>query len=77
MNHCFVEPVAFDGSEWNVPFKQQFGGGGLQPKAWIGQGSMVRVSESQARFEDDGGSIVQFRLVDDPLVTPVDHALCD
>ncbi len=77
MNHCFVEPVLFDGQEWNVPFDRQFGWGGLEPKNWRGTGVMMRVSEDRARFEDDGGSTVAFRPADDPSVQPVEKTLCD
>ncbi len=76
VNHCFVEPVAFDGQVWNVPFDRQFGWGGLQPENWKGHGVMTRVSEDRARFEDDGGSTVAFRPADDPSVRPVEKALC-
>jgi len=76
MNHCFVEPVSFDGEQWNLPFEEQFGWGGLEPKHWRGTGVMVRIDKDQARFEDDGGSTVLFRPVDDPLVRPVEDALC-
>ena len=77
MGHCFVEPVSFDGESWNVPFDKQFGGGGLEPKHWRGRGMMTRVNEDLARFEDEGGSTVVFRPVDDPSVRPVEKALCD
>jgi len=77
MNHCFVEPVSFDGEQWNVPFDMQFGWGGMEPKRWRGAGVMTRVGEDQARFKDDGGSTVVFRPVDDPLVQPVEDAICD
>jgi len=77
MNHCFVEPVPFDGERCNVPFDRQFGWGGLQPKRWRGTGVMVRVGENQARFKDDGGLTVVFRPVDAPSVRPVKKALCD
>lgn len=77
LGHCFVEPVLFDGEEWNVPFDSQFGWGGMAPKNWKGTGAMTRVSEDRARFEDDGGSTVAFLPVDHPSVRPVDRALCD
>lgn len=77
MNHCFVEPLSFDGEQWNVPFDRQFGWGGLEPKHWRGAGVMTRLGEDQARFKDDGGSTVVFRPVDDPLVQSVEDALCD
>lgn len=76
MGHCFVEPVTFDGEQWNVPFDQQFGGGGLQPDGWVGTGVMTRVDDDEARFADDGGASITFLLVDDPAVTPVEKALC-
>jgi hypothetical protein len=77
MNHCFVEPVTFDGRQWNVPFKKQFGWGGMEPKHWQGAGVMVRVAENTARFNDDGGAAVVFKPVDDPAVRPVEKAVCD
>lgn len=77
LGHCFVEPVAFDGDQWNVPFDDQFGGGGLEPDNWQGTGVMTRVAEDEARFDDDGGASVTFLLVEDPAVTPVEGALCD
>lgn len=76
MGHCWVEPVAFDGEQWNVPFDDQFGWGGLEPKNWQGTGVMTRVADDEARFDDDGGSSVTFLLVDDPAVTPVEEAIC-
>lgn len=76
MNHCWVEPVSFDGEQWNVPFRRQFGWGGLQPRNWQGTGVMVRLGENRARFDDDGGASVVFLPVDDPRVTPVETALC-
>lgn len=76
MGHCWVEPVTFDGEQWNVPFDQQFGWGGLEPDNWQGTGVMTRVAEDEARFDDDGGSSVKFLLVDDPAVTPVEEAMC-
>lgn len=77
VNHCFVEPVSFDGEQWNVPFKKQFGWGGMQPTHWQGAGVMVRAGENEARFKDDGGATVVFRPVDDPSVRLVEKALCD
>lgn len=77
INHCFVVPVSFDGKQWNVPFKKQFGWGGPQPKNWQGAGVMVRVAENTARFTDDGGSAVVFKPVNDPAVRPVEKAICD
>jgi hypothetical protein len=77
MNHCFVEPVSFDGEQWNVPFQRQFGWGGLQPKRWQGVGTMQRVNEDMARFQDEGGAVVVFRPVDHPTVRRVEKALCD
>ena len=74
---CFVEPVWFDGQQWNVPFEAQFGSGGMQPDRWQGAGVMVRTAASEARFEDDGGAIVVFRPVNDPSVRPVETAGCD
>ena len=76
MGHCYVEPVSFDGKQWNVPFDQQFGGGGLQPRGWVGTGVMTRVDDDEARFDDDGGASVTFLLVDDPAVSPVEQAIC-
>lgn len=76
MGHCFVEPVSFDGEEWNVPFKKQFGWGGMEPKNWSGTGEMVRVAEDEAHFKDDGGAVVVFRPTDDPSVSRVENALC-
>jgi hypothetical protein len=77
MNHCFVEPVSFDGEQWNVPFKKQFGWGGPQPSHWQGTGVMVRAGKHDARFKDDGGAMVVLRPVDDPSIRPVENALCD
>ncbi len=77
VNHCFVEPVSLDGEQWNVPFKKQFGWGGMQPKHWQGSGVMVRAGENEARFEDDGGATIVFRPVGDVSVRPVEKALCD
>ncbi len=77
VNHCFVEPVSFDGEQWNVPFTKQFGWGGMQPERWQGDGVMVRVDENKARFQDDGGATVVFKPVDDPAVRPVEKALCN
>jgi hypothetical protein len=76
VNHCFVEPVSFDGVQWNVPFKEQFGWGGMEPKHWMGTGTMVRTGQYEARFEDDGGATLVFRPVDHPSVRPVEKALC-
>lgn len=76
MGHCFVEPVAFDGEQWNVPRDKQFGGGGLQPANWRGSGVMTRVDEDLARFKDGGGAVVVFRPVDDPSVRGVENAPC-
>lgn len=76
LDHCFVEPVSFDGEDWNVPFDRQFGWGGLEPADWRGSGMMHRVAADRARFEDDGGSTVIFRQVDDPAVSPVEDAVC-
>jgi hypothetical protein len=77
INHCWVEPVSFDGEQWNVPFENQFGWGGPTPKRWQGAGIMVRAGVNEARFEDDGGATVLFRPMDDPSVRLVEHALCD
>ena len=77
VNHCFVEPVSFDGEQWNVPFGEQFGWGGMQPKHWHGAGVMVRAGANEARFEDDGGATLVFRPVGDPSVRQVERALCD
>ena len=38
---------------------------------------MTRTGDDRARFEDDGGSTVGFRPVDDPSVRPVERAGCD
>lgn len=76
-NHCFVEPVAFDGERWNVPFNRQFGWGGMEPRSWQGAGVMTRVSDDRARFRDDGGSTVGFRPVKHRSVRPVETAGCD
>jgi hypothetical protein len=77
MNHCFVEPVKFDGKQWNVEFKKQFGWGGMEPKNWKGVGHMTYVSPDEATFVDDGGAVVVFRPVGHRLVKPVESALCD
>lgn len=77
MNHCFVEPVTFDGEQWNVPFEQQFGWGGLQPKRWQGVGVMMRLGEQKARFSDKGGATIVFRPVDHPSVREVEKTGCD
>jgi len=79
MSHCFVEPIAFDGQLWNVPFEDQFGLGGLEPKNWRGSGVITRISERRAQYEDDGGATVLFLPVDHPAaVFPSDgRALCD
>lgn len=76
MGHCFVEPVAFDGEQWNVPLDKQFGSGGLQPANWRGVGVMTRIGRDHARFKDDGGAVVVFLPVDDPAVRGVEDALC-
>ena len=76
VNHCFVEPVSFDGQLWNVPFEDQFGWGGLEPENWQGSGVMVRLAEDTARFDDDGGAEVVFKPADDPAVRPVERAQC-
>jgi len=77
LGHCFVEPVDFDGEQWNVPFNRQFGWGGLEPKNWKGTGVMTRVGDDEARFDDDGGATVRFLAIDDLAVTPVEEAICD
>ena len=76
VNHCFVKPVSFDGEQWNVLFKNQFGWGGMEPKGRQDAGVMVRAGESKARFEDDDGATIVFRPVDDPSVRPVETAPC-
>ncbi|MEJ7795382.1 MAG: hypothetical protein WKF50_07510 [Nocardioides sp.] len=76
LGHCFVEPVAFDGEQWNVAFDQQFGWGGLAPRNWQGTGVMTRVADDEARFDDGGGATVRFLAIDDPAVTPVEEAIC-
>lgn len=76
MGHCWAEPVTFDGEQWNVPFDQQFGWGGLEPTGWQGSGVMTRVGEDEARFDDDGGASVTFLPVGDPTVSPVEEAIC-
>lgn len=76
MGHCFVEPVAFDGEEWNVRFSDQFGWGGLEPRRWQGRGVMVRVDADRAVFADRGGATVEFRPVSHPSVRRVETALC-
>ncbi|WP_127479226.1 hypothetical protein [Nocardioides pantholopis] len=76
VGHCFVLPVEFDGEQWNVPFEDQFGWGGLQPAGWQGTGVMVRVGEREARFVDRGGATVEFRPVTDPTVRRVEEAWC-
>ncbi|MGH3346720.1 MAG: hypothetical protein ACRDO4_07040 [Nocardioides sp.] len=77
LGHCFVEPVAFDGELWNVPFRKQFGWGGLAPQGWVGTGVMMRADEDTVRFEDDGGAVVVFRPVEHPSVNRVENAPCD
>lgn len=79
MNHCFVEPISFDGQLWNVPFDDQFGWGGLEPKNWRGSGVITRISEHRARYDDDGGATVLFLPVDHPSVVfpSGGKALCD
>lgn len=58
--HCWLLPVTFDGQEWNVPVREQFGSGGLAPAGWRGDGVMVRDADDRARFFDDGGAVVRF-----------------
>lgn len=76
VNHCFVETLTFDGERWNVPFRGQFGDGGSMPPGWKGRGVIERVSEAEARYTDDGGTTLVFRLADDPSVKEVESAVC-
>lgn len=78
MAHCFLEPVFFDGDTWSVAFGDQFGWGGIDmPPDWRGTGVMTRLSEDRARYEDDGGTILEFLPVQDPSVRSVETAECD
>jgi hypothetical protein len=76
MNHRSVEAASFDGEQWNVPFKNQFGWEACSPPTGRAPGHGAR-REPEARFKDDGGATVVFRPVGDPSVRPVEDALCD
>lgn len=75
-NHCFVEPVRFDGELWNVPFSEQFGWGGQMPEEWKGAGTIERVDEAESKYVDDGGAVLTFKPIDDASVVAVETAYC-
>jgi hypothetical protein len=69
MGHCFVRPVAFDGDKWGLLRVRQFGWGGEQPPSWKGSGTITRLDDTHARYEDDGGTTWLLRPADHPKVT--------
>jgi len=56
---------------------QQFGTQGVLPPNWHGTGTMTGVSDSVARYTDDGGTVVIFHPASTPGVQRVEHATCD
>jgi len=78
LSHCFIETVTFEGQEWNVRFRDQFGSGDYRlPQTWEGQGVIEEVESNRARYTDDGGTELEFLPVDHPAVTPMKDFLCD
>jgi hypothetical protein len=77
VGHCWIDPVAFDRSEWAVVRQDQFGWGGGTPRGWDGQGVITRLSDSSSRYADRSGHVLRLVLADDPRAAAIFRQVCD
>lgn len=74
--HCTVEPLRFDGRRWALPWHQQFGWGGGEPKGWAGTGTVERDSMNQVLYTDRGGAELMLIPSDSPAAQAPQHWGC-
>ncbi|HSV40261.1 MAG TPA: hypothetical protein VLI04_15985 [Nocardioidaceae bacterium] len=75
VGHCWVEPVTYDGGEWDVVEEDQFGWGGGMPRSWVGIGTITPAREGTLRYVDAGGVELRLVRVGDPRA--IERGGCD
>lgn len=77
VEHCWIDPVRFDGHLWAVAPDDQFGAGGGTPANWEDRGLITRVGDSRSRYEDKGGAVLRLVLAPEPEAAQVFEQGCD
>ncbi|HSV41367.1 MAG TPA: hypothetical protein VLI04_21570, partial [Nocardioidaceae bacterium] len=70
-----VEPVTYDGGEWDVVEEDQFGWGGGMSRDWVGIGTITPAREGTLRYVDAGGVELRLVRVGDPRA--IERGGCD